>query len=114
MPGIPFFCVPMVVRSLTLASFDSLSCSLRFIVTVVVVVVVIVTFVDSAIVAGTPLRGRVIVHVKKGVDRCNSVTLEVSGKEMTAAYQYLEYDKSVHPYNRHGDDDDEDHHRKLM
>jgi hypothetical protein len=68
-----------------------------------------------AIVAGTPLRGKVIVQVKKGVDKCKSVTLEVSGKERTAAYQYLDYGTMTHPYNRHeNDDDDDEDDRKLV
>jgi hypothetical protein len=70
-----------------------------------------------AIVAGTPLRGKVIVQVKKGVDKCKSVTLEVSGKERTAAYQYLEYGTTTmtHPYHRHdNDDDNDDEDRKLV
>ena len=48
---------------------------------------IVVSVFLSAIVAGNPLRGKVIVQVKKKVESCNSVTLEVLGREKTHAYK---------------------------
>ena len=62
----------------------------------------------SAIIAGTPLRGKVIVQVKKKVESCNSVTLEVLGREKTNAFKTSHDDDDEHQRRRYSSSNDQD------